>query len=214
MYIQSQKILSSRYSSFNVLGLSLILAIGALIILLHFLLEPTGRRICGYRTRKAGRKQTSEDEETATSPRSHSGGSGKEPLDELRTADTNITAVEQPVDAKILKYSEWNVNSTLQLQRLAHEAVGAGTWHRTTLDVPVTSPDQVLGTLTFMRPPREHPYLVGPVVRRESDGEEKPSPEAAERRVVTETEDVEEIEISGDGGADEDIGSQSRSLNT
>ena len=46
---------------------------------------------------------------------------------------------------------------------MAHEAIGAGTWRRTTSEIPVSLPNQPLGTLDFMNPPRSHPYLVKPV---------------------------------------------------
>jgi hypothetical protein len=52
---------------------------------------------------------------------------------------------------------EWNNNSALQLQRLAHEAVGSGTWIRTTRSVPVTECGETLGALDVSDP--EHVRL-------------------------------------------------------
>ncbi|KAI1277552.1 hypothetical protein F5Y07DRAFT_363307 [Xylaria sp. FL0933] len=52
---------------------------------------------------------------------------------------------------------EWTANSTLQLQRLAHEELGFGTWSRGTKTIPVTKPDQLLGSLDVSDP--KHPVL-------------------------------------------------------
>ncbi|KAI1360100.1 hypothetical protein F5Y08DRAFT_349023 [Xylaria arbuscula] len=52
---------------------------------------------------------------------------------------------------------EWTTNTTLQLQRLAHEGVGFGTWSRGTEKIPVTLAEDLLGCidLTIM----SHPVL-------------------------------------------------------
>ncbi|KAK1749413.1 hypothetical protein QBC47DRAFT_441931 [Echria macrotheca] len=65
------------------------------------------------------------------------------------------------------KYSrlEWSANETLQIQRLAHEATGAGTWSRTTGTIPVTKPGDVLAVLDIGEP--AHPRLRAP--RTEDD---------------------------------------------
>ena len=39
---------------------------------------------------------------------------------------------------------EWCINQTLQLQRLAHEEIGFGTWSRTSKQNPITRPNEVL----------------------------------------------------------------------
>ncbi|KAF2870603.1 hypothetical protein BDV95DRAFT_495673 [Massariosphaeria phaeospora] len=52
---------------------------------------------------------------------------------------------------------EWIVNDTLQLQRLAHEAVGAGTWTGACDDYPTTVRGEVLAELDWTDP--EHPRL-------------------------------------------------------
>jgi hypothetical protein len=57
-------------------------------------------------------------------------------------------------------YAEWQANSTLQLQRQAHEGLGLGTWSRTNETVPVTEPGDQLGTLDISD--RKHPRLVIP----------------------------------------------------
>lgn len=43
---------------------------------------------------------------------------------------------------------EWMANSTLQLQRLAHEGLGIGTWSRGYNAIPVTEPGEMLGVLS------------------------------------------------------------------
>ncbi|KAI1737540.1 hypothetical protein F4680DRAFT_428027 [Xylaria scruposa] len=44
-------------------------------------------------------------------------------------------------------YLEWNTNATLQLQRLAHEELGIGTWSKCVEAVPATMPGEFLGLL-------------------------------------------------------------------
>jgi hypothetical protein len=52
---------------------------------------------------------------------------------------------------------EWIVNDTLQLQRLAHEAVGAGIWQDTDGDFPKTAQCELLAELDVTNP--THPKL-------------------------------------------------------
>jgi hypothetical protein len=56
--------------------------------------------------------------------------------------------------------AEWRANSTLQLQRQAHEGLGLGTWSRTNESVPVTIPNENLGVLDISD--ESHPRLVRP----------------------------------------------------
>ncbi|GME58127.1 hypothetical protein GTA08_BOTSDO13564 [Neofusicoccum parvum] len=55
---------------------------------------------------------------------------------------------------------EWSTNETLQLQRLAHEELGLGTWSRAMKSVPITEADEVLGLLDLADP--DHPRLQKP----------------------------------------------------
>ncbi|GAW24524.1 hypothetical protein ANO14919_141110 [Xylariales sp. No.14919] len=55
---------------------------------------------------------------------------------------------------------EWNTNTTLQLQRLAHEELGLGTWSRCADDVPATMPGELLGLLDISD--LKHPVLHTP----------------------------------------------------
>ncbi|KAI0437014.1 hypothetical protein F4803DRAFT_540305 [Xylaria telfairii] len=55
---------------------------------------------------------------------------------------------------------EWTINSTLQLQRLAHEEIGFGTWSEGTETIPITKPGQLLGSLDLSDP--KHPVLCRP----------------------------------------------------
>lgn len=57
-------------------------------------------------------------------------------------------------------YKEWCTNETLQLQRLAHEELGVGTWIDTGERVPVTKPGERLATLDLTDP--SHPRLKAP----------------------------------------------------
>jgi hypothetical protein len=47
---------------------------------------------------------------------------------------------------------EWRTGSTLQLQRLAHENLGLGTWSKTDGTIPVTEHAEVLGSLDITDP--------------------------------------------------------------
>lgn len=48
---------------------------------------------------------------------------------------------------------EWNSNSFLDLQRLAHEALGLGTWSRSKTGVPITAAGEMLGALDITGQP-------------------------------------------------------------
>ncbi|GME28574.1 cytochrome p450 protein [Neofusicoccum parvum] len=66
---------------------------------------------------------------------------------------------------------EWTMNETLQLQRLAHEELGLGTWRRCNEDVPVTEGRERLGVLDLSD--RKHPRLKAPPTSfEETFGEE------------------------------------------
>ncbi|KAA8622904.1 hypothetical protein A1F94_003002 [Pyrenophora tritici-repentis] len=69
---------------------------------------------------------------------------------------------------------EWDANDTLQLQRLAHEAVGAGNWEGTRDDYPRTQRGDLLAVLDTSDP--KHPKLkVPPKVESLSDEEQGPT---------------------------------------
>lgn len=53
---------------------------------------------------------------------------------------------------------EWQTNSILQLQRLAHEGVGQGTWSNTLSTVPITEKGEELGILDVSN--ATHPRLI------------------------------------------------------
>ncbi|KAI0382083.1 hypothetical protein F5Y04DRAFT_288225 [Hypomontagnella monticulosa] len=60
---------------------------------------------------------------------------------------------------------EWCTNDVLQLQRLAHEELGLGTWTRGTKSVPITQGNIKLGILDISNP--EHPRLRAPDIKTE-----------------------------------------------
>ena len=60
-------------------------------------------------------------------------------------------------DRSTYKRLEWHANSTLQLQRLAHEEAGFGTWCHCNSDLPTTEYNQNLATLNVSNP--KHPRL-------------------------------------------------------
>ena len=51
-------------------------------------------------------------------------------------------------------YAEWQLGSTLQIQRLAHESLGAGSWSNTAWTIPVTQREDRLATLNIGDPDR------------------------------------------------------------
>ncbi|KAF2183496.1 hypothetical protein K469DRAFT_689964 [Zopfia rhizophila CBS 207.26] len=106
----NQKIISTLYSSFSVLGLSIILILGSILIITDIFLEPG---LNYWQTRRAE--------------------SGKLPHHNF-TGSTHSRL-------------EWRVMSVLQLQRLAHEAVGSGSWFKTSSENPITKPMEKLGIL-------------------------------------------------------------------
>ncbi|KAL9095819.1 MAG: hypothetical protein Q9165_001816 [Trypethelium subeluteriae] len=80
--------------------------------------------------------------------------------------------------------TEWSTNGTLQLQSLAHEGVGAGTWTREIGCVPTTRPKELLAKLDLSDP--AHPLLKAAPrtsdepAEAESDGKKDASSSAEE----------------------------------
>lgn len=71
---------------------------------------------------------------------------------------------------------EWITNETLQLQRMAHEGIGAGNWIRTAETVPTTVTQENLAILDISE--AEHPRLV-------YQKKEMPNPTSEERSSCT-----------------------------
>ena len=78
-------------------------------------------------------------------------------------------------------YLEWQTNDTLQLQRLAHEELGYGTWSRAIAGNPVTAAGEKLSVLDISD--NSHPVLVRPRAMRKVDT----SPTAAEKLDLTDS---------------------------
>jgi hypothetical protein len=97
------------HTSFSVLGLTLIFALGGLIILMSYSLDP----IMGCLRERRGLYEHQQ--------------------------------------------LEWAMNWTLQLQRLAHEQIGMGTWSKATDLIPITDRGEALATLDISSP--KHPLL-------------------------------------------------------
>lgn len=115
----NMKIITTKYSSFSVLGISLILSFGTIFMLLDATLEPIVDAIHARRRKK---------------------GKG----------NTKATYASL----------EWNSNTLLQLQRLAHEHRGVGTWKMNGWSHPVTEPGEKLAM--FDMRDHEHTLLVKP----------------------------------------------------
>ncbi|KAI9787458.1 MAG: hypothetical protein M1816_007506 [Peltula sp. TS41687] len=65
---------------------------------------------------------------------------------------------------------EWQSNAVLQLQRLAHEELGFGTWSRTADDHPITAPGEHLASLDISDP--NHPKLAARAAKSEATSQE------------------------------------------
>lgn len=108
-----QKIKSTRFSSFSVLGIVIVLVVGGLIMISAAYIESLASACLGRGDDKAS-----------------------------------------------YALLEWKSNATLQLQRLAHEELGLGTWSRAVDDIPVTNRGDTLGV--WDGSDREHPRLKRP----------------------------------------------------
>lgn len=79
------------------------------------------------------------------------------------------------------------MNETLQLQRLAHEELGLGTWRQCDKDVPVTESRQRLGVLDLSD--RRHPRLIAPPTSFEEvldeEAKDRSGPVQKDTRVVS-----------------------------
>lgn len=77
------------------------------------------------------------------------------------------------------QHLEWTSNSTLQLQRLAHESLGLGTWSKCTGNIPITEAHELLGCLDTTD--RQHPIIsISP----------KPANETSEARTLTVSREI------------------------
>ena len=73
-----------------------------------------------------------------------------------------VSYIQRERDLKDYRRLAWKSNGLLQLQRLAHEEVGFGTWERCAKVVPVTAKGEVLANLNVTDP--EHPVFLRPMV--------------------------------------------------
>ncbi|KAI0185462.1 hypothetical protein EV127DRAFT_503014 [Xylaria flabelliformis] len=105
----NQKVKNTAHSSFSLFGLIFTYAVGFIVIITSFSLEP----VFWLLYRKRGHNQ-------------------------------HATL-------------EWTTNTTLQLQRLAHEGLGFGTWSKGTENIPVAKTGDMLGCLDYTNP--NHPVL-------------------------------------------------------
>ena len=138
MLTPTQKIKSTRYSSFSVLGIAIILILGSVLVVIDTGLETMifwwGRR------------------------------------------RNRITYA----------HLEWKSNSMLQIQRLAHEGIGSGSWSRSLKVNPVTLRDEELAILDVSD--IEHPRL-----RRASIPKvESPRPSAEEMKTPMDSSEATE----------------------
>ncbi|KAI0532012.1 hypothetical protein GGR58DRAFT_491760 [Xylaria digitata] len=105
----SQKIRSTAYGSFSLFGLFFIFALGFLLVITSYMLEPVSEILCKKKGYKA------------------------------------------------YAHMEWTTNAALQLQRLAQEEIGMGTWNKCLDTIPTTKKGELLGSLDTTD--LEHPVL-------------------------------------------------------
>lgn len=87
-----------------------------------------------------------------------------------------VSLIHRRFGAWHYSYLEWVTNDTLQLQRLAHEAVGAGgAWSGATSTIPLTGSHEDLAVLDLLEP--DHPRLSVPLALAQVDSyQHAPSP--------------------------------------
>ncbi|KAF1983251.1 hypothetical protein K402DRAFT_319465, partial [Aulographum hederae CBS 113979] len=73
------------------------------------------------------------------------------------TIESLVQRIQKWKNLDVYGRLEWTTNETLQLQRLAHEELGLGTWSRRAKDFPVTEDGEVLGLLDLSD--LDHPRL-------------------------------------------------------
>ncbi|KAJ8133021.1 hypothetical protein O1611_g602 [Lasiodiplodia mahajangana] len=92
---------------------------------------------------------------------------------------------------------EWTTNATLQLQRLAHEELGFGTWSKGTDEVPATKNGELLACLDITNP--IHPVLGSPskdVIASEETQTPLETQISRENQVLPETEVTHETSMT------------------
>ena len=68
-------------------------------------------------------------------------------------------------------YAEWRTGTTLQIQRLAYENLGMGTWSKTEESIPVTERGETLGALDISD--LKHARLVRPPIQLQKGSEDE-----------------------------------------
>ncbi|KAH7112531.1 hypothetical protein B0J11DRAFT_597934 [Dendryphion nanum] len=145
-----QIINSPLHQSFSVLGISLIIALGGMLIITGFWIEWIA----------AGLSRIS-----------------------VRRRNSHKPASRISVYARL----EWHAMSVLQLQRLAHEALGFGTWTRANHMVPITESGDILGILDIED--GKHPTLAHPSTTRTMELVEVSTSKKEKENSFTTTED-------------------------
>ncbi len=84
--------------------------------------------------------------------------------------DYLVPWIQARLDISRYKRFEWTANETLQLQRLAHEGLGFGTWTRASEGLPTTAPGDRLAIIDTSD--REHPRLTSPTTKVAPTAEE------------------------------------------
>jgi len=78
---------------------------------------------------------------------------------------------------------EWATSSTLQLQRLAHEAIGSGTWIKGSDTIPITTAEVKLSALDISN--TKHPVLRSTTMKNEESSPLVATASMAERDNTT-----------------------------
>jgi hypothetical protein len=160
---QNQKVRSQRYYSFSVVGICIILCLGGLLIIVGYWIEWI----------------TSLAEKWLC-------------VGKRRSRKHNSLLMNTEGSSQAYSRAEWNATSTLQLQRLAHEALGATTWSRTNEAVPITKNGEKLGVLDISD--AYHPVLRHNPTFESTDRDDreelprKRDPQVVVHRTVTEDE--------------------------
>ncbi|KAI0546606.1 hypothetical protein F4679DRAFT_587283 [Xylaria curta] len=125
--------------------------------------------------------------------------------------DPIFTCAQKRWKYRVYENLEWISNETLQLQRLAYDESGQGRWSKCTNTIPVTAPDQKLGSLNLAD--LEHPRLSHPISPRSSKDIPVPSLVIQERDGNNDIQETPGVQNVGDGNNEHDEGSHEQNNN-
>lgn len=98
------------------------------------------------------------------------------------TLEFLVDWIQKYRNLSLYKRLEWVTNETLQLQRLAHEELGLGTWTRTAKENPITAPGEQLAILDISEP--HHPRLKSSTVKFGTASDHEDYPKRSSEEII------------------------------